>query len=345
MAIPKRHLSLAACALSVAALTAACGSSGGGSTGAGTTSASPTVVKIGCTPSMGEVPQAYMMQSHLDTKNGFKLQCVSVTTGPQQAALLVSGGENITSLLPANLYPLLDAGVPMVAFYPILRGPGFDLLVRKGFMLPSASSGWQGAAKDLAKARIGVPAVGAAAEDLAKGMFQQAGASTTSATYIATGAVSTTLAALSSKSVDAAITYEPGITEALTQGVATQPFSLVSGSGPTAIQNWGGYFYVTTKAYAQTHAALLRGFVKAYQTALAWMQKPADSTQVVKFVETYMGMPAAVAKSLVARNLSTFTTATTISAADYNAEGQFFYQLGATKHDWQVSQYAYDVDK
>jgi ABC-type nitrate/sulfonate/bicarbonate transport system substrate-binding protein len=346
MAIPKRSLSLAACALSVAALSAACSSGSGNNADNGATKdSSATIVKIGCTPSMGEVPQAYMMQNHLDTQNGFKLECVNVTTGPQQAALLVSGGENITSLLPANLYPLLDSGVPMVAFYPILRGPGFDLLVRKGFALPNASSGWQGVAKDLAKARIGVPAVGAAAEDLAKGMFQQAGVSTSAATYIATGAVSTTLAALSNGSVDAAITYEPGITEALTQGVATQPFSLVSGAGPATIQGWGGYFYVTTKSYAAAHAALLRSFVKAYQMALAWMRNPASNAQVVKFVQTYMGMPATVAKALVARNLSTFTTATTISAADYNPEGQFFYQLGATKHNWHVSQYAYDVSE
>jgi ABC-type nitrate/sulfonate/bicarbonate transport system substrate-binding protein len=341
MSVPKKFVTSAIGILSAVVLISACG----GSTGSSSTAASLPVVKIGCTPSMGEVPQAYMMKNHLDTQNGFTLQCVNVTTGPQQAALLVSGGEDITSLLPSNLYPLLDSGVAMVAFYPILRGPGFDLLVRKGFALPDASSGWTGAAKDLASARIGVPAVGAAGEDLAKAMFQQAGVSTSSATYIGTGAVSTTLAALINKSVDAAITYEPGITEALTQGVATQPFSLVGGKGPTAIQNWGGYFYVATRSYAKTHTALLRNFVKAYQKALAWMKNPSNRTQVVQFVKSYMSLSASVATSIVARNLPTFTTATTISASAYDSEGDFFYHLGATKHDWHASQYAFNLSK
>jgi ABC-type nitrate/sulfonate/bicarbonate transport system substrate-binding protein len=305
----------------------------------------PVVVKIGCTPSMGLVPQAYMMQSGLDQKYGIKLQCVNVTTGPQQAALLVSGGEDITNLLPANLYSLLDAGVPMVAFLPIQNGTSFDILVRKGFPLPGKATGWQGVMRDLSKARIGVPALGAAAEDLAQGLFLDAGLSAHTATYIATGTPATTLAALSNGSVDAAITFEPGISEALTQGVAVQPFSLIAGTGPSAMSGWGGAYYTATRQYATAHAAVLRDFTKAYQAAVAWMTNSANHGKVVQFVESYMSVPAVVAQSMVTRNLPTFSRATTVEASRYDAQGAFFHRLGATKKAWSVSDYAFNVSQ
>jgi NitT/TauT family transport system substrate-binding protein len=341
-------------ALAFAALAAACGSSNKSSsstsapTGAASvtgvaTKAATTTVKIGCTPSLGLVPQAYMMQNGLDQKNGIKLQCVNVQTGPQQAALLVSGGENITNLLPTNLYSLLDAGVPMVAFQPIQNGTGFDLLVRKGYPLPDQGSGWQGVMKDLAKARIGVPARGAAGEDLARGLFQAAGANTSSATYIATGTPATTIAALSNGSVDAAITFEPGISEALTHGIATQPFSLIKGQGPASMADWGGLFYSSTKSYATSHPAVLKDFATAYQTAVAWMTNPANHAQVVQFVENYLSVPANVAQTMVTNNLSSFTNASTIQASRYDAQGVFYHQLGAAKQAWPVSDYAFNV--
>ena len=315
------------------------------STSATTAPAVTTTVKIGCTPSMGLVPQAYMMQSGIDRKHGIALQCVNVTTGPQQAALLVSGGENITNLLPTNLYSLLDAGVPMVAFQPIQNGTSFDILVRKGFSLPDQSSGWKGVMKDLQKAKIGVPALGAAGQDLAQGLFLDAGLPDNTATFIATGAPATTVAALTNGSVDAAITFEPAISEALTQGIAVQPFSLVAGTGPSQMSGWGGLFYGTTRTYATANGAVLKEFSQAYQEALAWMTNPANQSQVVSFVQTYLSVPAPIAQAMVTRNLPTFSKDSTVSSGAYDSQGDFYHQLGAAKKAWHVSDYGFDVSQ
>lgn len=333
---------LAAGCASGSSSSAASSTTGSSSAGTGQASA-PTVVKIGCTPSMGLMPQAYMMQAGLDQKYGIKLDCVNVTTGPQQAALLVSGGLNITNLLPTNLYSLLDAGVPMVAFLPIQNGTSFDILVRKNFPLPDKADGWRGVMRDLSKAKIGVPALGAAGEDLAQGLFLDAGQSDQTATYIATGTPATTVAALANGSVDAAVTFEPALSEALTQGIAVQPFSLIAGTGPSSMKGWGGLLYATTRQYATANKTVLTDFAKGYAAALAWMTKPGNQGQVVKFVESYLSVPAAVAQSMVTRNLPTFSTAATIEASRYNAEGVFFNKLGAAKKAWQVPDYAFNV--
>jgi NitT/TauT family transport system substrate-binding protein len=331
--------------LACGVIAAGCGSGPGTSSAPAGQGSGLTEVKIGCTPSMGLVPQAYMMQAGLDQRYGIKLQCVNVSTGPQQAALLVSGGEDITNLLPTNLYSLLDAGVPMVAFLPIQNGTSFDILVRKGFGLPDQASGWRGVVRDLSKARIGVPALGAAGEDLAKGLFLEAGLSGRSATYIATGAPATTVAALSNGSVDAAITFEPAISEALARGIAVQPFSLIAGTGPSSMSGWGGDFYATTRQYATAHTATLTKFTQAYEAALAWVTNPGHRGQVVRFVESYLSVPAAVAQSMVSRNLPVFSHATAIEASRYDAEGQFFNRLGATKKPWPTSDYAFAVSR
>jgi ABC-type nitrate/sulfonate/bicarbonate transport system substrate-binding protein len=345
-------IGLLACLIATAACSSAKSSAGSSSSpaaaGSSATSApssgtAPTVVKVACTPSMGLVPQAYMMKSGLDVKNGIKLECINVTTAPQQGALLVAGGLDVTNLLPTNVYTFLDSGIPVVAFLPIQNGTSFDILVRKGFPLPDQGSGWQGVMRDLAKAKIGVPAIGAAGEDLAKGLFQQADVSTTSATYIATGAPATTIAALTNKSVDAAITFEPGISEAISQGVATQPFSLIGGTGPASMSGWGGLLYATTKSYAAAHPTTLKEFEAAYEAALSWMTNPSNHSQVVQFAQTYLSVTPAVAESIVTHNLPSFSTDTTVLASRYDAEGDFFHTLGATKKAWHVADYAVQV--
>jgi ABC-type nitrate/sulfonate/bicarbonate transport system substrate-binding protein len=301
-----------------------------------------TNVLIGCTPEIGTIIQDYMSDSGIAAQYGLNLQCVSVTTGPEQAALLVSGGLDISSLLPPNLYSLLDAGVPMVAFMPIETGPGFDLIIRAGFPLPDESQGWTGVMKDLANARIGVPALGAAGQDLAEGMFQEANV-TGNPTYIATGAGSTTLAAMSANSIDAAITYEPAISEALLQGIAVQPFSLIEGGGPDNITNFGGLFYTTTRSYAKSHETLLSNFEKAYEVARAWMVNPNNHSKAIAFVEKDLGVNEALAVSVFDEALLTFTPATTVNANRYNTEGQFYETLGVATQYWPVSKYAVNV--
>lgn len=300
-------------------------------------------INISCTPTLGLIPQAYEMANGIDKKDGVQLSCVQVQTGPQISALLISGAVNVTDFEPTNLYPLLSSGLKMAAFLPIQVGSGFDLLVRKGYPLPDASSGWQGAMKDLARARIGVPALGGAAQSIGDALFHEAGDSYGGVTYIATGSAPTTVAALSHGSIDAAVTYEPAISEALQSGIAEQPFSLLAGQGPAILSKSGGLMYVATQAWATSHQAALRDFVKAYEQGLAWMLNPANHAAVVSFVAQHLSVSPAVATQMLSHQSAEFTHATTIQSSAYDAEAQLYYNLGATKQVWTTSQYAFKL--
>src|SRR5690606_24775586 len=134
-------------------------------------------------------------------------------------------------------------------------------IVRSDFPLPSSDQGWEGVMRDLQGASIGVVIRGGAAEYLARGLFVEAGLDPDSATYIATGLPNTTLAALENDEIDAAITLEPGITLALEQGIAIQPFSLQELTGPPTM-DWASFVFIATRDYAEQNADVLEQFVR-----------------------------------------------------------------------------------
>lgn len=342
-------LSASACSSGNATKNASAGSTATTATqasGTATTSGKPqtiTPINLACAPTITGLPIEYAMENGLDVKNGIKIACQQVTSGPEEVAAMISGAINVAGLNPSNFFPVLDRGTKMVAFEPVLAVPFFDLIVRKGFPLPDQAQGWKGVMKDLEHAKIGVVARGAAAEDLARALFQYAGLPDNQATYIATGLATTTLAAMSKGQIDAAMTFEPGITLAVSQGIATEPFSIEEHTGPPQMDSWGSLMYTTTATYAQSNMATLKKFQTTYEQGLAWVENPANKNAVVALTEKYLGLSAAVATALVNRNLPFFSKATTIQASSYNALGDFYYKMGVAKKDYHVSDYAINL--
>lgn len=329
---------LAACGSSKAASSSAAGQAGGKGT-----AAAPTSVNTACAPNIQSVPIEYAMQNGLDVKNGIKLHCVQVTTGPQEAAAMISGGINVAGFLPANLYPLLDAGAQIVAFQPIDDRAYFDIMVRKGFPLPDQSSGWKGVMKDLEHARFGVPAKGGSGQYIAEGLFNFSGVPGTGVTYISTGLPNTTLAALSNNQIDAALTYEPGITLAVSQGIAVAPFSIQALTGPPQM-NWGSLFETATRSYATSHVQVLKDYQAAYLQGLAWVKNPAHKTAAIAFIQKYLGVALPIATTLYTRDVPFLTSDKTVMASRYDQEGNFFHQIGLTKKAWTVADYGFNLN-
>jgi NitT/TauT family transport system substrate-binding protein len=358
-----KHLIRISLAAAVGGLVlVACGSSGGGTatpttaatansstaatakpgTAATSASAQTLRVNVACTTSFSNVPIEHARTSGVAAKDGIDIQCAPAVAGPQVAAAMLRGDINIAGFTPANVFPLLDAGTAVVGFQPVIDRESFDIVVRKDFALPDQSAGWQGVMKDLQKARIGVVARGAAAENIARGLFTEAGLSPDNAVYIATGLPAPTLAAMTKGEIDAAITFEPAITEALQQGIGVQPFSIEDLTGP-AVMNWGGYFWGATSAYAKANPETLKRFQQAYLDGLKWTTDAANHDQVVALTAKFLSLDPTVAKSLVDRNLPYFSKATTLTADRYDKVGDFFNKMGAAKKAYHVSDYAIDL--
>lgn len=330
-------------AASLALLGAGCSSSAHNGTSGSKTTNSPTAslthVNLGVAPGLNDLPLWVASKEGFWTKNGLNISEVPVTSGPEVAVLMVKGQVDVYLNTADNTITLKDKGFPVTAFGVATAGQAWDILVRNGYPLPNSSQGWKGVMQDLKGAKVGVIALGAAAENVAKTLFQQAGVSPTAESYIATGAVPTTLAALSQKQVDVAISYEPGLTEALNQHIATEPFSLRKGQGPSILQ-FPDLVMMTPSNYAQQHPNVLKDFRMAVQQADAYIANAANEPVLVDLLVSNLSLSPSVAKLVLANNKNAFeanTALTPQTLKQLSRVGQWLQQEGVTSKNYTVS--------
>jgi NitT/TauT family transport system substrate-binding protein len=342
-----RVSAVVAAAAGAAVMLSACSSGGGSAGGAGganpsTGAGGVVTLNVACAPNIQQLPRDIAAKQGLDTKAGVKPDCVQVQTGPAQSAALLSSGLNIGVMTPANLVPLLDKKQDLVTFGGTWDVNSFDILVRQGVPLPDAAQGWQGVMKDLKGKRVGVVARGAAAEGVARALFEQAGLPPDSASYIPTGLPNTTLAALQGKSIDAAINLEPAITLGVQEGIATQPFSIEAGTGPSNM-NFTDLIFVTTRSYAEKNKEALCKFTKAWDAGLQYMKDSANRSAVDTEAAAFLGLKPDQAKALMDRNLPFFPTATKLQAAKVDPAFAFQKQYGSASKAYTLSDIGVDV--
>ncbi len=331
----KLTASSAVIAAAMLALTACAGSAESGSAEEG----GDAVLQVACANGLEHLPRHLANITGATKRAGVKTECVQVATGPEQSAALMSGELDVGLMNAANLAPLLDKGQPLVVFGMTRNRNFWDILIRDGYPLPHKSEGWKGVMADLKGARLGVVARGAAAEMVAKSLFAEAGMSPDSATYIATGLPSTTLAALKNKSVDAAFTFEPGITLGLSQGIAKQPFSLQEGSGPEEL-DYAELLMVTTREYAETHAAQLCRVTTAWDEGLAYLHDPANREKVIDEAASFFQMDKPVAKALLKRNLPFLPKTTELVPSRVNPGFELLHENNLSNKAYQVSDFS-----
>ncbi len=300
-----------------------------------------TKVNIGCAPTLTGLPFDYAIKNGIDKANGVDMSCIAAQTGPQLTAALLSGDINVSGFNPANIFPVLDGGADLVGFQSVLNREFFDIIVRKDFPLPSSAEGWKGVMKDLAKAKMGVVARGAAAEFVARGLYKEAGLNPDGAIYIATGLATTTLAAMQKGEIDAAMVFEPGITVGLQEGIAVQPFSIQKDTGPATL-NWASLFYVTSRDFAKKNPNAIKGIQATYLAAVKWMIDPANKADVEVAIREYLKVDPLTASALLARNVNQFTTTKGMAAERYDKVGDFFFAAGLTKKAWHVADYSFN---
>lgn len=254
-------------------------------------------------------------------KNALEFECVNIASGPEVAAALVSGAAQFTSNTPNNIIPLLPKS-DIVAFSALQEGQYFDIIVRADFPLPSASQGWQGVMKDLQNAKIGVVARNAAAEDIARLLFLEASLDPEKATYIATGLPAPTLAAMSAKQIDAAITLEPGLTQATLDKIAVRPFSIAGGTGPKSL-NWPSLLAATSREYYQKNQSVVCRYAKSLREGAEYIRDPKNRADVIKMMDTSLAIKdVKLAEALLDTNAKYLSTSGKIDNALIDTVGQ-----------------------
>ena len=172
---------------------------------------------------------------------------VTCASGPANAAALVAGEVDFVANTPDTMLGLRDSGIDVVMFSSAIDGHFFDILVAADQDVVEGD--WEATMQALEGTNVGVGARGAAAEQLARELYEQAGVDPENSTYIATGLGGTTIAAMEAGEIDWAITFEPGMTMGVKNGIGTRPFSLVAGDGPSAL-DWPSLVITATRDFA-----------------------------------------------------------------------------------------------
>lgn len=327
--------------LGFALLVAACGVDSGDSAGS---SDGIVEVTVACAPTLSSLPREYAMRSGIDDDHGVEINCVQVQSGPEISAALIDGEIDLTLMTPPNLFALLEQDVDVVAFMAVLDREAGDLIVRSDFPLPSSDAGWEGVMADLQEATISVPARGAAAEDLARALFVEAGLDPDEATYVATGLPATTVAALRNAEIDAAITIEPGITLALEAGIAVQPFSLQGQTGPPTM-DWASLMLVTTRTYAEQNSDVLERFASMWQVALQWLRNPGNRAEAIELTGDFLELDPGIAEVLFERNLPFWSESPRLEPDRFDQVGDFYRDVGRFQRAYHVEDYGFDLDE
>jgi ABC-type nitrate/sulfonate/bicarbonate transport system substrate-binding protein len=331
----------AAVGVAAALVLSACGGGdGGGTSGPGQIGTRP--VRVACAAGMEHLPRQLADSKGFAKEQNVQVECVQVATGPEMSAALLSGALDVALGNAANIAPLLDRGQDLVTFGNVRKETYWDILVRNGYPLPNAGQGWQGAVKDLEGSKFGVVARGAAAETIARAMFAAAGVDANKVTFIATGQANTTIAALQGGTVDAALTFEPGVTLALDQGVATNPFSLQTDTGPQALRHPDMMFFTSRKAATENKDVLCR-LQKAWDAGTKYMKDPANRAAVEAEATSFLNLPAATSKKLVDRNVPLFQDSTKLDRAGIDKAFKLLADNGAAAKAHAAAQIAVEV--
>lgn len=334
-----RPMIYAATTLLVAGLLSSCGS---GDDERELTAEGLEPLKVACAPAAEHIPRQLAISEGFNEENGVEPTCVDVPSGPAQAAALLSGDLDIAFLTQANIAPLLDQKQELVVVGSIRNNLYFDLIVKEDFKLPNEDDGWKGVMEDLEGARIGVVARGAAAEVIARALFKAAGIDPDKQTYIATGLPNTTLAALTADTVDAAITLEPGITLALEQGIAKQPFSLQEGTGPDEFV-YDDQLMLTSREFAENNKDVLCSYRTAWDEGLEFMRDSANTQAVQDVAAELLGLPAESVTALLERTSTFFPETTALEADSVEPGFAFLADEGASQEAYKLADISVEV--
>ncbi len=265
------------------------------------------LVRICQAPSFNGLAVQVAVEKGMLGDRGVTGEFVQCTSGPANAAALIANEVQFSVNTPDNMLGIRQAGFDVVMFQQIQDKHFFDIVVSSNFGEIDCEQGdidCTMAALD--GTRVGVVARGAAAEQIARQLYDSAGLNPDDATYIATGLSGTTLAALSSGEVDWAITFEPGLSQAEFEDIGYAPFSLRAGQFPDEL-DWPSAVNTTSREFFDNNPNTVAIYAQAVRGAMDWLRNPANRDATLELMNSFLGLEGEVAEIVYERNIGIFS--------------------------------------
>ncbi|MDE0115842.1 MAG: ABC transporter substrate-binding protein [bacterium] len=265
------------------------------------------VVRICQAPSFNGLAVQVAVEKGMLGDRGVTGEFVQCPSGPANAAALIANEVQFSVNTPDNMLGIRNAGFDVVMFQQIQDKHFFDIVISSNFGDIDCEQGDVDCAMAaLDGTRVGVVARGAAAEQIARQLYDSAGLNPDDATYIATGLSGTTLAALASGEVDWAITFEPGLSQAEVDGIAYAPFSMRAGQFPPEL-DWPSAVNTTSREFFNNNPNTVAIYAQAVRGAMDWLRNPANREATLELMNSFLGLERNVAEVVYERNIGIFS--------------------------------------
>ena len=298
-----------------------------------------------CAPSIASLPQWIAVDAGLYAERNLTLECVQIGSGPETAAALASGDADFAANIYNNVFPLLNNGLEVVVFMETLLYNLFDVIVDTDYAEANGiteNMDWQEAMEALDCTNVGVVARGAAAEDLARILIQEAGLDEECFTYVAVGIQP--LPGLEANETDWTVTFDPFQVVAVGTGAGLNPFSIQRGEGPPGL-DWPGLVYMTGKDTFDSKQAELCAYKSGTVAAINWLADPANAEQAAEIAATRLAEALhPLIPALITKYQNAFSTTGDIQFGQIETISQISVDVGKTDRLFAADEVAQDLD-
>lgn len=267
----------AAVVASVVVAVSACGSSGGEGDGG----SNKITMGVFTNSPVSAISQTIIKQGYLEDE-GFDVDVLSIASGPELVASLLSGDSTVATGAPSAIFPLMDQGECLKYIAPEV-GNMYNIRANKG-VLSDPSAPTQDRIKQLKGKRIGIVARGAATEVWTAAILKDAGLDPAKdVTWVAVGAGATALQALEAKSVDAVLSYPPLEQNLAKNGIETDLVAESAKGDPDSLEQLIQAGLVVTCDYEKDNPDAIKALCSASKKAFAYVRDPANKEALGSF--------------------------------------------------------------
>jgi len=246
-------------------------------------------VRIHDYPGVGNMLHRVAISKGYCEKYGIKCQLQVIPSGPLGAQALLAKSIDVAFLPPEVQINAMIKGAKLKAVHAGATLNAMQIVALNGFPTPSAEKGYKGVLQDLKGKKIGVAARAGSLELQFVLMAQQAGLKAEDFTFVAVGGPNTAFGTLTSKQVDANVTFEPSGSICLVSGACKILFRGDTAKEPAEIANTNGAGsnMVATQEMIDKLPHVLDALVAASKDAEAFIQDLKNFDEVFKIAQSY----------------------------------------------------------
>jgi NitT/TauT family transport system substrate-binding protein len=246
-------------------------------------------VKIQDYPGIGNMLFRIAISKGYCEAHGIKCQLQIIPSGPLGAQALLAKSIDVAFIPPEVA---INAAIKGAAPRIILSGATlnvFMVVTRDGLEAPNAAKGYPAMMADLKGKKIGVPARGSGAELQFGLLAEAAGLKPEDFTFVAVGGPDTSYGALTSKQIDASMTFEPSGSMCDVLKTCKTVFRLSEAKEPASIARTNGASsnMVVTQESIDKAPHVQDALIAAAKDAEAFIQDPKNFDEALKIAQTY----------------------------------------------------------